>query len=156
MNSGTPDADRVAVELPGEAALVVTDLLLGNYIPILLAGDGGLVIPASLLRHLEPARFKVHGGIKAAAGCQATLTSLEAVALGMALLSFLVHLDEAASTRAAHLARYRDDAISVLVLLVAALGVDHPRLGRTLHTIGVSYGFFEAAEAEDGNLSERS
>jgi hypothetical protein len=134
------------LELPVDQALVVSDLLLKEYIKFLQVGEGGLPIPAELVRLLEPARAKIRAVIRPKSGCRVELRDDEMVALGFALLAYLIHAkrDEAGRecVPLGGLKAFQLEALHVLAKIIEAMGAAGMPTAARIYQIGCLEGFF--------------
>jgi hypothetical protein len=149
--------DLIAVlELPVDRALVVSDLLLKEYNKCLQVGEGGLQLPPELGRLLEPARSKIRAAISPD-GCSVELRDDEMVALGFALLAYLIHAKREDEGKQGVPLRglkvFQSEALYVLAKLIECMAqAGMPTAGR-LYQMGCMEGFFDWPEDEDSEAA---
>jgi hypothetical protein len=139
-------AVMLVLELPVDQALVVSDLLLKEYIKFLQVGEGGLQVPAELGSLLEPARSTIRAAIRPKSGCRVELRDDEMVALGFALLAYLIHAkrDEAGRECAplGGLKAFQIEALHVLAKIIETMSAAGMPTAARIYQIGCLEGFF--------------
>jgi hypothetical protein len=155
----TGEIAPVFLEIPGDQALVVSDLLLKPYIRHLQHGGGVIEFSPELRQLLEPARKKIYQAIRPKVGCRVELGDEEGAAIGYALASYLVQakrapLDDALAPLPGGLEGFQMEALQVFAGVVAYLGEKELPVAARLYAIGYGEGFFAMPDDDESDRGD--